>query len=118
MPPFVATVVRREPDEGKDWYPEQLFTSRPVENIAPQMAPDPIRQGDTPSRAARMPIALSFNPWWQGWSFGGLLGYSGSRSMPPNAALSRAREVQFIAPRSNIVRRRSSSFGERFNEIL
>lgn len=50
-------VTRREPYAGADMTPASLNV-RPVEDIHPHEAPDPIRYGDTPSRPARMQIAV------------------------------------------------------------
>lgn len=53
-----CTVERREPyTGGVDMTPASLNV-RPVETIYPHEAPDPVRTGDTPSRPARMPIAV------------------------------------------------------------
>lgn len=57
MPPMLAWVPRRSARVGA----APLMTAparnvRPVERIAPHESPDPIRQGETPSRPARMPI--------------------------------------------------------------
>jgi hypothetical protein len=67
MPPFTAIVVRRDSGNAEPapvLAPSQ-YNDRPRELVAPQKAPDPIRYGDTPARAARMPIyaALAKRQW-------------------------------------------------------
>lgn len=56
MPPPYVAVVRIKPAERYPTYAPAQLNARPVEVIAPQKAPDPPRQGDTPARIARMPI--------------------------------------------------------------
>lgn len=53
--PLGAVVRERVPFAGLDMYAAERNV-RPVLNVHPQQSPDPPRQGDTPSRAARMPI--------------------------------------------------------------
>ena len=48
-------VRERTPFAGMDMYAAELNV-RPVLDVYPQQSPDPPRQGDTPSRPARMPI--------------------------------------------------------------
>ena len=53
---IIGCVVReRVPFAGLDMYAAELNV-RPVLDVYPQQSPDPPRQGDTPSRSARMPI--------------------------------------------------------------
>lgn len=53
---IIGTVVReRTPFAGLDMYAAERNV-RPVLDVYPQQSPDPPRQGDTPSRAARMPV--------------------------------------------------------------
>lgn len=56
MPPPYVAVVRIKPAERYPTYAPSQLNVRAAEQIAPQMAPDPPRQGDTPARIARMPI--------------------------------------------------------------
>lgn len=56
--PIVGAVVnRREPYAPPDMTPASRNV-RPVEIVFPHEAPEAPRQGDTPSRPARMPIAV------------------------------------------------------------
>ena len=50
-----CTVRERTPFAGLDMYAAERNV-RPILDVYPQQSPDPIRQGDTPSRPARMPI--------------------------------------------------------------
>lgn len=53
---IVGCVIReRQPFAGLDMYAAERNV-RPIHDVYPQQAPDPVRQGDTPSRPARMPI--------------------------------------------------------------
>lgn len=54
-PPYVAVQNIKPAERTPTFAPAQL-NARLTEVIAHQEAPDPIRQGDTPCRIARMPI--------------------------------------------------------------
>src|ERR1700743_926324 len=54
-PPYVAVQNIKPAERTPTFAPSQL-NARLTEQIAHQEAPDPIRQGDTPCRVARMPM--------------------------------------------------------------
>lgn len=60
MPPFVANVRKREV-RMPPVLTGALRNVRPLVGGSRQQAPEPIRQGDTPSQPARVPIVTFFN---------------------------------------------------------
>lgn len=56
-------------------FSEDRLNVRPVEEMYPQEAPDPLRQGEVPSRPARMPVAVMTDPttfgYWTNDDFAG-----------------------------------------------
>lgn len=56
MPPPYIAVKNIKPAERYPTFAPAQLNIRAAEQIAPQEAPSPPRQGDTPARIARMPI--------------------------------------------------------------
>lgn len=79
---------------------------RPVEGVGEQRAPDPIRQGDTPARPARMPIVVF------GTHRGPVATFFGVRTIAPNhvAAIPKGRQLPTVE-RTNIRRPPAIAYG-------
>lgn len=56
--PFTPVAIRHESPHGQGTQTYDEYNARPQAVVNAQMAPDPIRQGDTPSRPSRHPIAI------------------------------------------------------------
>lgn len=82
---------------------------RPVENISPQMAPDPERRGALPSRPARQQVYTAFhNTRWEQDNF--LLRLF---APSPNASVPRGLQSAF-GPRANMQRPAAVAYGSMF----
>lgn len=82
---------------------------RPIEGVGTQRSPDPIRQGDTPSRPARMPIVV--------FSILGPIAanYFGVRIHAPQHTAATPRGLQHpFVERVNIKRPQATAYGSQF----
>lgn len=79
---------------------------RPIEGVGEQRAPDPIRQGDTPSRPARMPIVVF------GTHRAPVATFFGVRTVAPNhvAAMPKGTQLPTVE-RTNIRRPPAIAYG-------
>lgn len=118
-------LVRRKPSphgQGTVTYTE--FNQMVGENVSPQDAPDPIRQGDTPARQARQPIVLmstKVTDWNSGFAEDFIPTYGDSHTriarfqQAGNQAQLNIRAQNAVGVRPNIERSNSAAYGSLFS---
>lgn len=114
--PIWSFIARHEADQGLHLTPATRNV-RPNEAMFPQAAPDPIRQGATLARPARMPVAVMTDP-----TTFGLWGLDEFEPMWKNLTrrfaagrLPQGVSVQAVAPRPNISRPPAQAYGSLFS---
>jgi hypothetical protein len=114
MPPPYVAVVNRKPAETTPTLAPSQLNARLREVIAPQQAPDKPRQGDTPARAARMPmyavLAMRQKRAVMNYAQSGVIPKSAFRiavSSPQGKSLTWDERI-------NIERREAEAYGSRF----
>lgn len=113
--PIWSFIARQEHAQGAQLTADSLNV-RPTESVSPQRAPDPIRQGDTSVRPARMPVAVMTDPTTFGmWGVDEFIPMG--KNLTARFATGRLPQgvsVQAVAPRPNITRPSAIAYGSLF----